>query len=43
VRVKWTKKPGARPTFEMTEVPGSEETWEADLVLLALGFLGPEQ
>jgi glutamate synthase (NADPH/NADH) small chain len=41
VRVKWTKKPGERPTFE--EVPGSEETWEADLVFLALGFLGPEQ
>jgi glutamate synthase (NADPH/NADH) small chain len=39
--VKWEKKPGERPTF--TEVPGSEETWDADLVLLALGFLGPEQ
>jgi glutamate synthase (NADPH/NADH) len=27
----------------MVEVPGSERTFEADLVLLALGFLGPEQ
>ncbi len=41
VRVKWEKKPGERPSF--TEIPGSEEEWEADLVLLALGFLGPEQ
>ena len=24
------------------EVPGSEQTWEADLILLAMGFLGPE-
>lgn len=41
VRVEWSKKPGERPTF--AEIPGSEETWEADLVFLALGFLGPEQ
>lgn len=40
VRVKWTKEPGERP--QMEEVPGSEEEWPADLVLLALGFLGPE-
>ena len=26
----------------MTEVPGSEREWKADLVLLALGFVGPE-
>jgi NADPH-dependent glutamate synthase beta subunit-like oxidoreductase len=26
----------------MFEIPGSEEEWRADLVLLALGFLGPE-
>jgi glutamate synthase (NADPH/NADH) small chain len=41
VRVEWSKPKGERPTF--TEVPGSEEEWKADLVLLALGFLGPEQ
>ncbi len=40
VRVRWTKEPGERPSF--TEVPGSEEEWKADLVLLAMGFLGPE-
>ena len=41
VRVEWHKPRGERPYFE--EIPGSEEEWEADLVLLALGFLGPEQ
>jgi glutamate synthase (NADPH/NADH) small chain len=30
-----------RPSF--AEVPGSEEVHEADLVLLAMGFLGPEK
>ena len=40
VRVQWKKEPGERPTF--SEIPGSEETWEADLVFLAMGFLGPE-
>jgi len=25
-----------------TEVPGSEQFWEADLILLSMGFLGPE-
>ncbi|MEM1249645.1 MAG: glutamate synthase small subunit [Acidobacteriota bacterium] len=41
VRVKWSA--GSSGRLEMTEVPGSEEIFEADLVLLALGFLGPEQ
>ncbi len=41
VRVEWKKEPGERPTME--EIPGTEQLWEADLVLLALGFLGPEQ
>ncbi len=40
VRVTWHKEPGERPRVE--EIPGSEEEWKADLVLLALGFLGPE-
>ena len=25
-----------------SEIPGSEQFWECDLVLLSLGFLGPE-
>jgi glutamate synthase (NADPH/NADH) small chain len=41
VRVEWITKPGERPS--MRELPGSEEEWKTDLVLLALGFLGPEQ
>ena len=39
VRVQWIKKDG-RMTME--EVVGSEEVIGADLVLLAMGFLGPE-
>ncbi len=41
VRVEWTRTANGR--FDMTEIPGSEETFEADLVLLAMGFLGPEE
>ncbi len=40
VRVKWHKPPGERP--QMEEIAGSEQRWPADLVLLAMGFLGPE-
>jgi glutamate synthase (NADPH) small chain len=39
VRLKW-KQEGGRMLME--EVPGSEFELECDLVLLALGFLGPE-
>jgi NAD(P)H-dependent glutamate synthase small subunit len=28
---------------EQQEIPGTEKTWKADLILLAMGFLGPEQ
>jgi NADPH-dependent glutamate synthase beta subunit-like oxidoreductase len=38
-RVQWVDVNG---TFKMTDVDGSAETLEADLVLLAMGFLGPE-
>ena len=27
---------------KFTEIPGSEQFWEADLILLSMGFLGPE-
>jgi len=40
VRVEWTKDSGGR--WKMEEVPGSERFFEAQLVFLALGFLGPE-
>ncbi len=39
VRVEWTNEGGK---MSMKEVPGSEQLIEADLVLLAMGFLGPE-
>lgn len=42
VGVQWITDPATgRVRFE--EVAGSEKVWEADLVLLAMGFLGPEQ
>jgi glutamate synthase (NADPH/NADH) small chain len=41
VSVEWTKGPDGR--FGPKEVPGSEQVVPADLVLLALGFVGPEK
>ncbi len=40
VNVEWNKDENGR--FQMSEVPGSEFTLEADLVLLAMGFVHPE-
>jgi glutamate synthase (NADH) len=40
VRVEWTKDSGGR--WKMEEVPGSEKFFPAQLIFLALGFLGPE-
>ncbi len=39
VRVRWNADNGKT---SMQEVPGSEEFWPAELVLIAMGFLGPE-
>jgi glutamate synthase (NADPH) small chain len=41
VRLEWKKDENGRMAF--AEIPGSEFEIEADLVLLALGFLGPER
>jgi glutamate synthase (NADPH/NADH) small chain len=41
VRVEWLKSPDGR--FVMQEIPDSEFTLRADLVLLAMGFLGPRR
>jgi len=41
VDVAWSTGDDGRPSFE--EIPNSTRTFEADLVFLALGFLGPEQ
>lgn len=40
VQVEWVRDEKGR--FVPKEVPGSEKVWKADLVLLAMGFLGPE-
>lgn len=40
VRVEWTKDSAGR--WKMEEIPGSEKFFPAQLVFLALGFLGPE-
>ena len=39
VRVEWKRQDGE---WQMTEIPDTEEVLETDLVLLAMGFLGPE-
>jgi glutamate synthase (NADPH) small chain len=39
VEVNWSK---IDDRWVMEEIPGTEKVWEADLVLLSMGFLGPE-
>ena len=41
VQVAWRKKDDGG--WSMSEVEGSEKEWPAQLILLAMGFLGPEQ
>jgi glutamate synthase (NADPH/NADH) small chain len=41
VKVEWERTPDGR--MAMKEVPGSEYQLKADLVLLAMGFLGPRR
>ena len=41
VRIEWVKSDDRR--MEMKEIPGSEFQLKADLVLLAMGFLGPRK
>lgn len=38
--VEWIFKDGERP--QLKELPNTEKHWDCDLVLLALGFTGPE-
>ena len=40
VQIEWAMGDNGRPVPR--EVPGTEKVWNADLVLLAMGFLGPE-
>ena len=39
VQVEWTNTDGQ---WKMAEIEGSEKVWEADLIMLSMGFLGPE-
>ena len=39
-KVRWLKRSKGRPDMEV--IPDSQQFWSADLVLLAVGFLGPE-
>ena len=39
VEVEWTPRENGAPA--MNEVPGTEKVWNAQLALLAMGFLGP--
>jgi glutamate synthase (NADPH/NADH) small chain len=41
IRLDW--KPGEDGRMQMIEVPGTEQVFDADLVLLAMGFLHPEK
>jgi glutamate synthase (NADPH/NADH) small chain len=41
VEIEWVKGTDGRMT--MKEVAGTDKVWPADLVLLAMGFLGPEK
>ncbi|XP_067951479.1 uncharacterized protein [Watersipora subatra] len=41
IQVEWKKDNSGR--WNMAQVPGTEELYKCDLVLLAMGFLGPEQ
>lgn len=41
IQVEWTKSPSGQ--WQMKELPGSEKYYPAQLVLLAMGFLGPEK
>ncbi|MDA8233597.1 MAG: glutamate synthase subunit beta [Clostridia bacterium] len=40
VEVEWVKDDQGR--FNPKEIPGTEKVWSAQLVLLAMGFVGPE-
>ena len=40
VDIEWVFENGGRP--QLREIPGSDKVWPAQLVLLAMGFLGPE-
>jgi len=43
IRVEWVREgTNGQGSFRMKEIAGSEQEWPAELVFLAMGFLGPE-
>jgi glutamate synthase (NADPH/NADH) small chain len=42
VQIEWVNGHGNGSPIRSREIPGTEKEWPAQLVLLALGFLGPE-
>jgi glutamate synthase (NADPH/NADH) small chain len=42
VQIEWVNGNGDGSRIRSREIPGTEKEWPAQLVLLALGFLGPE-
>jgi len=41
IQIEWRKDDNGR--WQLHELPGTEKTYECELVLLAMGFLGPEE
>lgn len=41
VQIEWDSGNNGRPVLK--EIPGTEKVWPAQMVLLAMGFLGPEK
>lgn len=41
VNVEWNKDENGN--WHMTEIEGSEKTFECDLCILAMGFVGPDK
>ena len=41
VQIEWKKD--AQGRWQIVEIPGTEKVYECELVLLAMGFLGPEE
>lgn len=41
VQIEWKKDDKGR--WQVVEIPGTEKVYECDLVLLAMGFMGPEE
>ncbi|EKD41284.1 MAG: Glutamate synthase [NADPH] small chain, (NADPH-GOGAT), partial [uncultured bacterium] len=41
IHLEWTKDSTGKTNFK--EIPGSEFTWDVDLLFIAMGFVGPEK